>query len=162
MPAWLVADLGTFGENKPALADTFTYFGERIRVAPSYSILDLVDLLEANEELDGSESGALVLVKQFMRQCVDPADFGRFWALARQHRQTTADLMAVAQAVVAADAGRPTQQSSGSADGLPSTDESSTVDSASPAGRQKHRLEQAGRPDLAQVVVLASQARATA
>jgi hypothetical protein len=150
-----MGSLGTFGTPREINDETFTYFGIDVRCHPTMSDLSLHDFMERAAVIDETDPAAWTLVKDFIREQIHPEDFDKFWFLARQNRQNTADLMEVAKGLYAAVAGRPTTRPSGSARGRPRTRRKSAAGSSSPViGRLK------GRPDLQLAVVMAQEAQA--
>jgi hypothetical protein len=136
---------------------TFDYFGEELRVSPDLTDADLLDFLEVQADLKADDPKAGPIVKSFLRTVVHVDDFDRFWALAKQHRQSVDERSETAfKLIEAAVNGTPTEQSSDSSAGLQSTDSSSTADLSSTDAtslRVQRRLEQQGRADLAVAVL---------
>jgi hypothetical protein len=135
---------------------TFDYFGEELRVHPDLTDAELVDWLEQAATVKEDDPKAGALVKDFLRACVHPEDFEKFWTLGKRHRQSVEDRMKVANALLEAVTDRPTERPSGSPPGRGRTGMSSTADFASAAARRradalevKRRLEATGRADLA-------------
>lgn len=129
---------------------TFDYFGEELRVSPDLTDADLLDFMELQADLDSEDPKAAALLKQFIRAVVHTDDFDRFWALARQHRQSTEERAKVAYKIIEAATSTPTARSSDSSAGPQRTDSSSTDASSL---RAQHRLEDKGRADLAVAVL---------
>jgi hypothetical protein len=130
---------------------TFDYFGEELRVSPDLTDADLLDFLEMQADLKADDPKAGPIVKSFLRTVVHADDFDRFWALAKQHRQSVEERSETAfKLIEAAVNGTPTERSSDSSGGPQKTDASSTDDSSL---RVQRRLEEAGRPDLAVAVL---------
>jgi hypothetical protein len=75
------------------------------------------------------------------RQVIHVDDFGRFWALAKSHRQQIQDLMEIYQVLLEAVTARPTRRPSDSLVGQPPIATNSPDASSSVAVS-------AGRPDL--------------
>lgn len=140
--------LGTFGEVATEIheADTFDYFGEELRVHPLLTDAELVDWLDEASKTDETDPRAGAMVKDFMRAVVHPDDFEQFWALGKQHRQSIEDRLRVANALMEAVVGRPTERRSDSPSGRGTTRGSSPADFALAAQR---KLEADGRADLA-------------
>jgi hypothetical protein len=130
-------------------SSTFVYFGEELHVSPDLTDADLLDFLELQADLKADDPAAGPIVKSFLRAVVHVDDFDRFWALAKQHRQTVDERAEAAFKVIEAVSGTPTVQSSDSSAGLQSTDSSSTDGSSL---RAQRRLEEKGRADLAVAV----------
>lgn len=122
--------------------------------------------------------------QEYIRAHIHPEDFDRFWALAKKHRQKIGDLMVLSLRLVAAMAERdPTSPPSASSDGRPGTKPISPPGVSEPDGGESPEVpgwwpegvpyspqaanfvdtfEQRGRPDLANMVMLAQEARAEA
>lgn len=131
--------------------NTFVYFGTELRTNPGLTDADLLDFMADHAELKDDDPAAAGILKSFMREVIHPDDFDTFWALARQHRQSTEERVKIMYALIeAAVPGTPTVQSSDSSAGLQRTDESSTDASSL---RAQHRLEDKGRADLAVAVL---------
>lgn len=157
-----MGSLGDFGVERPAVDETFGWFGAEIRVHPDLSDLAIVDLFASMatvRDLDDSEGAeaAIGAISSIARLLVHPDDIGQFWELTRVHRQTMEDIVTLAMNVLAAMSGRPTQLPSDSSDGQRTTGTTSEGASSSPALRL---LE--GRPDLQAAVVMAEREREAA
>jgi hypothetical protein len=139
--------LGSFGVDRPALEETFEYFGEVIRVHPDLTDLAFIDLTVTMATAT-SGNQAISALSSLSATVVHPDDLDRFVALAHAHRQTIGDITELTGAIVEALSKRPTVRPSASSDGSPATAPSSTDDSSS---RALHRLE--GRPDLQLTVI---------
>lgn len=140
-----MASLGSFGvihtAPAPAEPDTFTWFGESIRVVDEVNEVELIDLMEAAERIEATDQSSMVVMKNGLRLMLAAEDFDKFWKLARDNRQSIEDLSELFSLLMEAVTGRPTQQPSDSSPGRLSTDESSPVVLPSPVS--------GGRPDLA-------------
>jgi hypothetical protein len=112
-----MARLGEFGQIREQTTDVFGYFTEDIRVNPDLSELDVLDFMEAAAEIDEEDPAAVKILKNFLRSLLHADDFDRFWELSRTNRQSVADLMTVAKAIVEAVAKRPTSVPSDSSVG---------------------------------------------
>lgn len=142
-----MARLGSFGTPRPAVEDSFEWFGVDIRVHPDLTDLAFVELFQSiGDGHDGKQ--AMDAIQGIARSVVHPDDFEEFWRLARSNRQTLEDVMTLATSLIAELADRPTKLPSDSSDGQQRTGTSSTGDSSS---RALHALE--GRPDLQVAVV---------
>lgn len=129
---------------------TFGWFGQEVRVsAEGATDLAFVDFLEHAMAVDEEDPQSALIVKQYLRDVIHPDDFDEFWRLAREHRQTSEDLMMVASEVVAKVIGRPTQPSSDSEHGSSPTEAKSKDGSYS---RVMDRFQ--GRADLQNVVTM--------
>lgn len=154
-----MASIGKFGVERVAEVvndTTFEYFESVIHLSPlSFNELEFVDLMETAGQVDENNPAAVTLIKDMFRLVLAPeldengdpiadyvgSGFDTFWALAKRNRQGIEDLMPVYQALMEAQAQRPTQRPSDSSDGPPTTPPSSPVDSSSDP-------ESDGRPDL--------------
>jgi hypothetical protein len=166
-----MSSLGSLGHKKKAVDLDFDYFGDTIRVNPGVSKLTVVEFLaQAGEVDEADEIRGARLIMLLLREVIHPEDFDRFWALAKQERQDTEELMEIAKAVMETVAGFPTGQSSDSSSGPASTPQKFTVDLPSqdipspalaPAGTStadKALAMLRGRPDLQEFVVQAEEA----
>lgn len=150
-----IGDLGIdhSAEEPSAEPDTFGWFGSDIRInRDGATDLAFIDFLEEAVNVGEESAEAVLLIKGYLRELVDPDDFDEFWRLARRHRQTTRELMLAAAEVVAAVVGRPSQPSSDSPDGRSPTGGRSKDGSSSRAMDRLH-----GRPDLQNVIVMAAE-----
>lgn len=147
-----MVSLGTFGVPRAIDDETFTYFDVEIRAHPTLSDLAMHDFMERAAHIDNADPAAWTLVKDFIRELVHPEDFDKFWFLARQNRQNTDDLMALAKGLYSAVVGRPTTRPSASPRGRSRTKRKSPAGSSSPVIA---RL--AGRGDLQLAVVQAQE-----
>lgn len=150
-----MAKIGSFGEDRELEDNTFDYFGVELRVNALAGEQAYIDFLEVAGELDERDPKVAIGVKNFMREIVHPDDFDVFWSLSRTKRQDTGDLFKLAQKIVEAVSGRPTEQSSGSPAGLHGTVPSSTAASYS---QVRQELEAGGRPDLSLIYLEAQEA----
>jgi hypothetical protein len=149
--------LGDFGSVRDVPErDTFGWFGTEVRLHPSFGELVFTDWVEEHGNLEETDTRSLTATKTLMRRMIDPEDFDSFWALAVKHRQGSADLLKLLQAVVESVTERPTQSPAVSSVGPVSTVPRSGDDLSSPVIA---RLEGQGRPDLALVHVQAAEAR---
>lgn len=147
-------NLGEFGIERESIDAAFSYFGSPIRVNPDVSELDFVDLAEDGADIKEDDPRSVTILKEFVRKVVHPEDFDHFWALAKQHRQTTIELMGTTKAVMEAVTERPTGQPPTSLGGRRKTRRRSKGRSYDPAFRVL-----AGRPDLQDAVALRLEAR---
>lgn len=106
----------------------------------------------------GGEQNVLDALYELLEVCIAPQDWQRFVAHSVKVAADQEQLDQVAADVIEALTARPTSRSSGSPDG-PSTTSTSSLDASSSAVTAR---EQQGRPDLAQVHVLAERSRASA
>lgn len=152
--------LGDLGKDRVPPGDddgyTFGWFGLEVRVNPEGSTdLAFVDFLEHAMGVDEEDPQSALIVKQYLRDVIHPDDFDEFWKLAREHRQTTEDLMVVAAEVVSGVIGRPIQPSSDSGPGT------SPIGVKSKDGSYLRAMERLkGRPDLQNVVAMSAEREA--
>jgi hypothetical protein len=128
-----LGDLSGPDERGPISAD-FTYFGERIRVNPEVTEVDMIDFLDDAEHVDKNDPKSMLMVKDAARNHVHPEDFARFWELRKKNRQGVEQLMGTIWQIVGGITGRPTGRPSDSSDGPPATRPNSAATSSPPAG----------------------------
>lgn len=145
-----VADFGQDAE--PLEQAVFGFYGHDIRVAESASELEFIDFMEEYGELDEDDPKGFRATKDLLRSFIHPDDFDTFWTTAKRQRQSVEQLILVIKTVVEKLSGRPTGLPSGSAGGRASIAPKSEDDSSSAV---IHSLVDKGRPDLANMVVLA-------
>jgi hypothetical protein len=135
-----MARLGDFGTERPAVEDSFGWFGSEVRVHPDISDLTIIGLFAAMQEL-GEEDGEKMIEAMggIAAALVHPDDLDEFLGVARSHRQTMEDIATLAMNVIAALAERPTLLPSDSSAGQPTT-------AASSSSKALRVLD--GRPDL--------------
>lgn len=139
------------------MPDEITFHGEQYRLADKMGLMPLMRFAKlARSGLDSQEMEGLAAMYDLLEQCIDDEDWPRFEASATRHRDQGDELMAVVTKAIEVMAARPTQRSSDSSDGPPSTSGSSTGDSSSPVVR---RLEQQGRPAQALIAQEALEAQ---
>lgn len=160
--------LGELGVQHEAATATFGWFGETIRVSPYLSELVMIDVLEkaqgieiaVNSAPDEIPVEATTLIKDALREFIHPDDFAAFWASARRHGQTSADLMTLTWQLLTKLTDRPTGRPSDFSGGPPVTKTTS--------GRSQLQAEAApfiaeetaaGRPDRALQIVRAVEQR---
>jgi hypothetical protein len=163
-------DLGELGvpreqQDEP---DTFLWFGHRFRVHPHFSDLRIVDFMNAAATIDEKNAVASMgALKGFYEGIVDPADYREFWQVSLDNGQGTRELMqlakdlseaAVSDPLVEAEPDRPTPRRTDSSSGRRRTAQKSRATSSR---KVIHRMESEGRADLAQIVQLHGDARAT-
>lgn len=130
------------------------YFGHDIRVLADPLSLTLVmeEFLDMAAQLEGTEDlRAVGAIRTFLRSMIAPQDFNEFWRLVKTNRQGLEEQMAFGKWLVESLTGHPTDEPSVSSPG-PSTTQPRSVGDAS--SRAKARLEESGRPDLAEAVLL--------
>jgi hypothetical protein len=160
-----LGDLG--GDPAPEVDFTFGWFGRTIRVRPELSELSWVDFLDGAANLSRRSTAGMLAIKGFLRRMVvHPDDWESFWGGALEARRTVDDLVEVIHAVIEAATGRPTVLPSDSSSGQQTTQENSEAEPSSAAdiasARARRRLEEEGRPDLAEQHLVAAAARRAA
>lgn len=141
-----MADLGSFGiapadkQQDAREPDTFTYFGQRVRLATDVDELELVDLMESFRRIDAGDFGAIAAIKDAFRIVVHSEDFAAFWQAAKTNRQDIEALAQLWYKLLEAVTDRPTQRPGDSLTGPPGTAQSS------PTGSFEEEFP--GRPDL--------------
>lgn len=153
-----MGSLGSFGTPRPAVEDTFDYFGTDLRVNPTLSDITVMNLFTAMDNVTDL-AGLGASMRQIGAVLVHSDDVEEFWRLATENRQAMEDLAALAHGLLEAVTDRPTKLPSGSSDGQSDTGTSSEDDSSSRALRL---LEAKERPDLAVAVRRAQAEAATA
>jgi hypothetical protein len=129
-------DLGDLsGDNRDPLTADFVYFGDRFRINPDLSELDIIDFLEAAEHVDQNNPRSMIMMKDFARRVIHGSDFEAFWAMVRKHRQGAQQMMDLMWKLIAGVSGNPTGQPPASSAGRPETTLSSPPDSYQPAGQ---------------------------
>lgn len=152
-----IGDLGVDRSHEELEPLDFGYFGETIRVAPTYTDAEILDFIDGATRVDLADPRSLLFVKDAMRRAIHPKDFDLFWRTASENRQTVEDRMTILKAITEAVGNRPTQRSSDSSAGPSTTPAKSGDDSSS---RVLSRLD--GRPDLQLLVHDTATARAAA
>lgn len=146
---------------------SFTYYGQRFRVNPNLTETMVVDLLEAGEDIEVNDPRQLLAAKDYVRDHLHPDDFDGFWQTAVDNRQGIQAVIKVCWRLLEQVTERPTSPPSDSSDGRRDTPTSSPAGASGPAtGNVRdvarpfvERFEQAGRPDLANQVMLAVESR---
>jgi hypothetical protein len=186
-----VMDLGDLGgeEVEPVLA-TFTWFGERFRVNPDMTETTLIDLFEVASKVDvdpeSLDPKQMDFAKGYVREHIHPDDFDRLWKTAKANRQGIQPLMGLCMRILGLVSERPTVPPSGSSAGRPVTSQSLPDGVSSPAAPAEpevpgyapwwpegvpynptavkfvERFEAEGRPDKANIIMMAQEARARA
>lgn len=169
-----VIELGELGgQEREPLTASFAYFGERYRVNPDLSELDVIDFLEAADSIEERDPQSIVMLKSFVRRNLHPDDFADFWEAVREHRQTIQEVMTVMWSLIQGVSGNPTGQPSDSSVGRPVTTVSLPPDVSTPAAatgddglrskflRQIERFEAMGPNGVAMAaqIALAAEAR---
>lgn len=100
--------------------DTFTFFGEEIRIRDDINPYSLMRFAaEATGQFDMSELALYGLIISTMRKWVEPADWPKFEGLAEKHGADASLLGQVVGGLYNELVGRPTRRSSSSASGRP-------------------------------------------
>jgi hypothetical protein len=171
--------LGSFGTHREEIEADFDYFGETIRVHPDASDLQFAELMIIAKGIDvgevdfqdpaswtPQERAALEKAQNATIEAIQgqihPDDWDRFFKVAKQHRQSMFDLMAVSQHITEAVSNFPTGQPSGSSAGRSATRPKSKGGSSSArrvatTRRALKMLE--SRPDFQMGVVAAYEAQ---
>jgi len=159
--------------------DVITYHGEEFHLADKMGLMPLMRFAKlAQGDVDSETMEGLAAMYDLLEQCIKPDDYcascgnaeqdkcckdrrivndwRRFEQVAATHRDQGEELMEVVKQALEKMSARPTQRSSASSDGPPSTSGNSTAASSSPV---VNRYEQQGRPDLALIVTEAIEAR---
>lgn len=132
-----MANVGAFGAarkeaeryiNPNVVPDTFTFFGEEIRVADEIGLMPIMDFAEAADAgLDAGQMEGLAAIRRMLRDCIEPEDWPRFHATAVSNKADANLLLEVVQTVMEVVTGRPTDRDSDSPSGQsPSSTPSST------------------------------------
>lgn len=182
-------DLGDLaGETAEPIVATFTWFGEtagsraKYRVNPDLTETTVVDLFEQAQSIKVTDVEQVTGAKNYVREHIHPDDFERFWRAAKANRQGLASLMALCSGLVEAVAERPTGPPSDSSGGRPDIRQSSVRGASVPADTEPapsedewwpegvpfnpvaakfvDKFEAEGRPDKADLLMLAQEARA--
>jgi hypothetical protein len=146
--------IGSFGTRREHPDDelTFEYFGETMRVNPTFSGFALLK----RHQVDPDDPGeGLRIMRSMIDDLLHPDDADRFVELGAQNGQEFVDLQEIVTAVIESIADRPTQPRSDSSDSRP------TTDTSSPAADFSLALEALppNRPDLQLIVMQAQEYR---
>ena len=170
------------GDHVEPVVASFTYFGERYRVNPDLTETMVVDLLEAGEDIEVNDPRQLLAAKNYVRDHIHPDDFDDFWQASIDNRQGVQAVIKVCWKLLERITERPTTPPSGSSDGRPVTATNSVDGVSEPATANDpvaptptlaptsgnvrevaapfvEKYERAGRPDLANQVMLAVESR---
>lgn len=149
----MARSLGELGQKKERHADTFTWFGQEIRIG-NVSDLVLIDFMQKAQGVNEKDIEAgLALVHQAFGQMIHPDDFDEFWAISLREQQDSTDLMQLMQTLIEGVTGRPTKRRSDSSAGRRKGGKKSKRGSSSPdMPPVVRRLERQGRPELALMV----------
>lgn len=181
-------DLGDLGGEavEPVLA-TFTYFGRQFRVNPDLTETVVIDLFEEaakvpmpSDPRDLKPEDVVKNLEQskgYVREHIHPDDFDDLWATARANRQSMQSVMELCWKILELISERPTSPLSDSSDGRPNTNQNSPDGASDPASAEwwpddvpynpaavkyVERFQDEGRPDKANIIMLAQEARARA
>jgi hypothetical protein len=173
----------------PVIA-TFTYFGRQFRVNPDLTETTIIDLFEEAAKVqmpadpkDMKPEQALANMEQskgYVREHIHPDDFDDLWSTARANRQGMQALMELCWKILELISERPTSPPSDSSAGRPDIRQNSPAGASSPdvadptgaewwpdgvpfspvAAKVVDRFQQRGRPDLANQIMIAQEARA--
>lgn len=123
----MTVHIGELGQERPQIDADFLWFGTRIRVHPDASDLAYTEFLaiardvkmddDGGQPAPGMEQKAASVVDDMLRGQIHPEDWGTFYRLAKENRQTVLDLMALSQRILSAVSGFPTGRPSDSPTG---------------------------------------------
>lgn len=106
-----------------------------------FSIADRVGLLplaefafHANSGMDTGDMGALAAIYEMLKDCIEPKEWDKFRAYAKEIKADVEDLMDVVNQTTELLTARPTERQSVSSRPLPSTSDSLTDNSSGQAG----------------------------
>ena len=143
--------IGSFGQRRERVELTFDYFGETIRVSPTFGEFSLIE--DPGIDPDAPEAG-LLAVRHMIDSLIHAEDVARFLKLANENGQGFEDLKEIVTAVVEAATDRPTQPRSDSSDSRDTAGTRSGGDDFSQALQATN-----GRPDLQLMVMKAQEHR---
>ena len=119
--------------NPNHVPDTFTFFGEQIRVADEVGLMPIMDFAAAAAGgVDTADMAGLAAIRSMLQDCIAEDDWAQFAALSKKNKADGELLLAVVQAVMEVISGRPTEQPSDSSSGLSSSSPTLNVLSATP------------------------------
>src|ERR1700761_530724 len=121
------------GEAVEQLTGDFGYFGERIRVNPDLTEVDIIDFLDRAEHVKADDPKSMIMIKEAARAHIHPDDFDLFWETRRKNRQGVQQLMGTIWGIVGGITGRPTSPPTDSSAGRPVINQSLPDDSSTPA-----------------------------
>ena len=137
-----------------------TFGGESFTVADRIGLMPLMRFAKhAQAGVDANEMAGLAALLDLLEQCIAPQDWQRFNDHADKVRADGDQLMVVVKDVIEVLSARPTSRPSDSSDGPSTTSVSSAGDSST---QVITRLEAQGRPDLALIVSMREESRASA
>ena len=136
------------------------FAGERFAIRERVAVMALMRFANvAKAGTDSDDVEGLVAMYELLEHCIAPSDWLRF----QEHALATAaddkELMGVVRRTIGVLSARPTSRPSDSSDGPTSTAPTSEDDDSL---RVVRRLERDGRPDLALMVQMAQETRASA
>lgn len=134
--------------------------GESFVIADGIALMPLMRFAKvARSGVDSNEMAGLAAMYDLLETCFPESEWDRFTDHATKTRADGDELMAVVGQVFEVLSGRPTSRPSDSSDGSPDEKPTSVDDSSS---QVITRLERQGRPDLALMVTMAQESRASA
>lgn len=134
--------------------------GETFTTAEGIALMPLMRFAKvAKSGTDSNEMAGLAAMYDLLETCIADSEWDRFTDHATKTRADGDELMAVVGQVFEVLSGRPTSRPSDSSDGSPAERPTSADDSSS---QVVSRLERQGRPDLALMVNMAQESRASA
>lgn len=176
------------GETVEPVTATFTWFGEQpgsraqYRVNPDLTETVVIDLFEQAQSIKVTDVEQITGAKAYVREHIHPDDFERLWRSAKANRQNTLALMTLCAGLLEGIAERPTTPPSDSSVGRPDIRQSSARGASVPvadvslpdvpgwwpdgvpynpsAVKWVDVFEAEGRPDKADMLMLAQEARA--
>jgi hypothetical protein len=132
---------------------------------PPMALMDFAAIAVGN--VSSNDLEGLAAMYELLESVVEPEDWARFKKHAKKTRATDDELWLLVRRVINGQTDHPTSPPSDSSDGPATTKPSSEPDSSSPVAekaeewlRVKTRLEEAGRPDKALMVLEAQEAMA--
>lgn len=139
---------------------TVTFAGEEFALSDRIGLMPLMRFAHvARSGVDSGDMEALDAMYRLLEQCFTEESWLRFEDAATKARADGDELMGVVKDAIQTISARPTGRPSDSSDGPPAMTESSADDSSSPVIA---RLVSEGRPDLALIVSMAQESRASA
>ena len=136
------------------------FYGEQFAMPARFNWRLFTKLLRmADDDVDGGDIRALILIDRVIDGVVRPEDRARFEGICDRECPGFEELLEFAMVAIKALTGNPTTQPSDSSDGLPTT---STSSSPGSSAQVIDLFVEQGRPDLAEMVTLAQEARSTA
>ncbi|WBB94180.1 hypothetical protein [Verrucosispora sp. WMMC514] len=119
--------------------DKVEFLGDQYRIASSVGLMPLMKFaMTAKQGANADDMEGLAAMYSLIKDCIDPAEWGRFEQDAIDKKAEAEDLLKVVQDVIQTLSARPTQRPADSSAGPQTTSDSSKETLPSPA-------EQAGR-----------------